>query len=190
MGLALVTPAATGPVTLATAKAYCSVEDSSFDTLLGVLLKAATEMVEGLTGLTLGAKTWALVLDGFADAIELPRGPVISIGADKFTYLGTDGGSHAISAANYTLDLVSSPQWVVRNEGYVWPEVLAGVNVVRIEFVAGYTEATLPAPIQLAILMLVANWFANREAANVGNIVNEMPFGVKQLLFPWTKFGF
>lgn len=40
-----------------------------------------------------------------------------------------------------------------------------------------------------AMLLLIGNWYNNRESTNVGNIVNEMPFGVQALLAPHKIWG-
>lgn len=58
------------------------------------------------------------------------------------------------------------------------------------EAVAGLADAwdgtgEVPERLRLAALMLVADWFANREAVNVGNIVTPMPHGVQWLAQPY-----
>lgn len=40
-----------------------------------------------------------------------------------------------------------------------------------------------------AMLLLIGNWYNNRESTNVGNIVSEMPFGVQALLAPHKIWG-
>lgn len=46
-----------------------------------------------------------------------------------------------------------------------------------------------PERLRLAALMLVADWFANREAVTVGNIVTPMPHGVQWLAQPYRSLG-
>ena len=184
----LVDPAVALPVELADLKLQCGVEDSSFDTLLTMHLTAAVRHVERVLDRALGTQVWQLSLDAFADVIELPRGPVLEVVDDGFTYLDSDLTTQPVPDAAYTLDLVSSPQRLVLNSGESWPANVADrVNAVTVRFEAGYTAATLPADLQQAILMLAAHWFENRSAVNVGNIVNEVPLGFDALLWPFRR---
>lgn len=188
MGLILIDPAVTPPVELAELKLQCGVEDTSFDTLLTRLLKAAIAHVERLLDRALGTQTWQLALNEFADVIELPRGPVLEIVTDGFTYLDEALTERAVDAGIYTLDLVSNPQRVVRNADESWPSGVADrVNAVTITFQAGYTSSTLPDDLKHAVLMLAAHWFENRSAVNVGNPVNEVPLGFDALLWPHRR---
>lgn len=181
MGLTLITPAVTLPVTLAEVKTYCAVEDGSFDGLLGDLLKSACSRVEQLTGLVLGEQVWKLTLDEFSAAIELPKGPVLAVSA--VNYVDVLGAAQLASASLYSLDLTSKTQWVVLNSEGSWPATLNGVNAVSVTFSAGYLAATLPDDIKLAVKALVATWFENRGDAGT-------PKGVLDLLFHRLNFGF
>jgi hypothetical protein len=46
---------------------------------------------------------------------------------------------------------------------------------------------TIPEVVTSAILMMVAHWFENREAINVGNIVTQIPYGVETMLWPYRQ---
>lgn len=43
-------------------------------------------------------------------------------------------------------------------------------------------EVLFTSGIWAAMLLLIGNWYANREAVNVGNITSELPLGVEALL--------
>jgi uncharacterized phiE125 gp8 family phage protein len=47
----------------------------------------------------------------------------------------------------------------------------------------------VPAPLKVAIMLIAANWYENREAVNVGNITSEMPMGVAALIAPYSRVG-
>jgi hypothetical protein len=67
---------------------------------------------------------------------------------------------------------------------YDWPTFTAyPVNPVRIRYVTGYT--TCPAAIKLAMLLMIAYWYSNREA--VGAIDNSSKEGraVTSILMPY-----
>lgn len=178
MGLTLITPAATEPITLAEVKALCRIEDSGFDTELGLLLPAAVSALQEWTGAQLGAATWKLVLDKFSDAIELPVGPVLTVPA--FEYVNTAGATVSVDPALYSIDLVSDPQWLVRNTDASWPATLDAVNTVLVTFTAGYTDVTIPAGLKLAIAALCKHWFENGIDAG-------MPDSVTVHAAPWRQ---
>lgn len=52
---------------------------------------------------------------------------------------------------------------------------------------AGADPMVAGGDVRRAILMLIGAWNENREAVNVGNIVNEMPFGVRAILDRYRK---
>jgi len=178
VGLTVVTPAGSLPVSRAEAKRHLGIADgeTEFDTLVDELLAAAIATVEEYTGRLLGSQTWKLVLDDFSDAIELPRGPVSSVSWVK--YFDTAGVEQTLAPSVYTVDLVSEPQWVVLNSDESWPDLLDAVNVVSVQFVAG----DMPPALALAVKMLVAQWFQHRGASNVGNITSELPFHFRMLV--------
>lgn len=70
---------------------------------------------------------------------------------------------------------------------------------IRIRYRAGYGKLNnasppvwvndVPAPIKVAIMMLVGQWYRAPEAVNIGNIVNEMPFAVEALLQPYRVYA-
>lgn len=180
MGLKLITPATGTLVPLAEAKLWARIEGSSEDSLMQDLIAQAEAKVAEYTGLALGEQTWKLVLDAFSDAIDLPRGPVLSVPAATFLYVDANGNSQQVDAGLYTLDLVSEPAWIVRDSDASWPTTLDGVNVVSVEFTTGFTVATLPASIKRAVLTLVARWYDDRTNCDV-------PAGVFDALAPYRQ---
>lgn len=178
MALKLVTPAATLPVSLARAKAFCRVEGTEEDTLIEDLIGAAVDHLEQITGRRFATETWDLVLDGFSDTIDLPLSPVQSVVSIK--YLDANGNEQDAGQQYWTADLVSEPGWIVRRAEATWPTVMATPNAVTIRLQAGYD--TLPRSLQQAVLLLVGHWYTNREAVVTGTIATEIPLGVGQLI--------
>lgn len=184
MGLTLVTPPTADPLTLEEAKAQCRVLHDDEDDLISRLVTAATRHVERSLSLSLMARTYKLTLDAFSDAIELPRGPVASVTSVK--YVDEEGAETTIDAENYTVDLVSRPQWVLRNSSYAWPSTIDAVNAVSVTYVAGFD--TLPAEyedLKHAIALLVGHYYANREAVIAGQQAAEVPMAVDALMQPF-----
>jgi uncharacterized phiE125 gp8 family phage protein len=185
MALKLLTPPATYPVTLAEAKAQCRIDGNDDDTYLTALIAAATDYVQEYTGRSLVAQTWELHLDAFSCSIRLARGPVSSVSSVQ--YYDDDDVLQTIDIANYSVDLVSEPQWIVPVSGYSWPTPATGINNVLITFVAGYS--TIPDAIRLAILLLIATWYDQR-AGTSDKPITETPHAVAALLANYRLYAF
>jgi len=183
MSLRLITAPTSTPVSVAEVKAWLRVDGTDEDSLITALIEAATGMIEQITGLAIMAQTWELVLDSFADSILLPKGPVTGI--TSVSYYDPDSALQTLGSSNYALDAVSSPQWLVRAADASWPAIASGVNNVIIRFTAAVTVAADLASLKTAILMLVAHWHGNREAAGDG-----IPPGVSALLVNHRRYAF
>lgn len=177
MGLTLTQAASGGPVTVAQVKAYIGIESAEWDAMLAGFIAAATAHAQAYLGKAIGAQEWALSLDDFADEIELPLGPVTAV--DGVTYLDADRVERTLDDGVYILDLVSTPQRIVRDPDESWPDTAAGVpNAVTVAFTTGF--ATAPAEVVQAIQMAVASWWQSREAGM-------FPAGALALLQPLRR---
>lgn len=184
MTLSVVTPPATYPVTLAEAKAQARYLADDEDAFFESLIAEATAHVEKELAISLSPRTYRLTLDAFTDAIRLPGGPVETV--TSVEYVDREGLTQTVDPALYTVDLFSRPQWIVRNSSSIWPTPLDGVNVVTVQYDAGFAE--LPhdlLPLKRAILLLVGAWFDNREALASG--LEEIPQGVDRLMQPFRS---
>lgn len=178
MSLRLITAPTLFPVTLALVKTLLRVDGPEDDALLDTYIAAATNHVEVYAGRALMPQTWELVLNGFSDAILLPKGPVSAV--SSISYYDRDGILQTIAAANYAVDLASDPQWIVPVKGFTWPLVADGVNNVVIRFVAGY--AAVPAAIVAAILLTVRAWYDDQ-------LGNDLPQAAMTLLCNHRSFA-
>lgn len=174
-------------VSLAEAKAHLRVEHADEDAYITSLVQAATSHLDGWSG-TLGRalveQTWEVTLDAFpVGAIHLPLGDVIAVTSVK--YDDTAGDEQTVSSTDYFLDNRSLDGWVVPFADVSWPDTLDAVNAVRVRYTAGYGAASaVPAAIRHAILMLVAHWYANREAVTAGG-ASALPMAVDALTHPF-----
>ena len=169
---------AEGIVSLAMVKVFCSVdaEDTEFGALFELLRDAAVATVEGATGKLL-AVTPGLVWRGdfpspYLARLQLARGPLVSVGA--IGGIASDGSPVTLEADDYIVRMGGS--WLAPHAA--WPLGWRGGSV-EIEFTAGFEQA--PKPLVQAVLMLVAYWFANREAVVTGMIATELPMGLPML---------
>ncbi len=183
----IIEPVAGEPVSLDDAKAQCGVlaAETSFDAQIARLIRAARAHVEAYCGILLGAQTVAASCDGFADLL---RPPVVPIGSvDTIEYVDVDGDDQHLPDTVYEAHLDGMEPSIVLRSGQSWPAILPRSRVV-LTVVAGLDP--LPDDIQHAMLLLIAHWFAVREAVNVGNIVSSVPMSVDALLANHRRWTF
>ena len=183
---------ATEPVSLAEARAHLQVDDNDSDTAISALITAARQYVEEYTGRALITQTWALTMDDVpsgTDSILLPRPPLVSV--SSLAYVDGDGVTQTWASSNYRVDSNSEPARLTLAYGVSWPTPRDVSNAVTVTYVAGYGAATaVPTAIRQAILLLVGDWFTNREAQVVGTVVGRLGFSVEALLSPYRVHGF
>lgn len=189
MWLAPVTPPAEMPVTLAEAKDHLRVLTGAEDGLITGLVAAATQHLEGRSGIlgrALVTQTWDMRLDCFprrvGGRIELPMPPLQSVTWIK--YIDGNGDEVELPTSEYVVDAQHMIGRVRPAYGLQWPTALDDEGAVRIRFVAGYGgAAAVPVPIKQAILLLVGHWWINREA--VGQAGGPHALAVEALTSPF-----
>ena len=186
MGYTLVTPPAAYPVTLAEAKANCRIDGTDEDTLVNGLIAAATAHVESRTGRSIIERVYDVTFDAFADEMILPVGPVLSV--DEVAYLDTTNATQTLASSAYQVDNTNSPHRIIREPGASWPAASQRKNAVTVTVTVGYD--TVPPELKQAILLLVGDWYRNRESTVVGTISSELPNAVNALLANHTYYGF
>lgn len=159
-------------------KAHLRISSTAEDALLQVYIDAAVEYIEAQASISLFNQKWQIALNSFPgkDYIQLIRGPVASIAS--FTIYDTANVPDATFSLYY---LDKNDRRLVLNFGDSWPSTtLRSLSAVEVEYNTGYgtTTASLPPSIVSALLALVAFWYCNREAVNIGNIVSTLPYSV------------
>jgi len=193
MGLKLVTAPATKPITLAQAKMQCrATEFTDDDDLIGLFMEAAVDFADGPSGFlgrALIDQTWDYYLDAFpaSGPIEIPLPPLIEVVG--LFYQDGDGIEQEWTSTNYVVASSGNPGKVSLGSGVSWPTPIVESEAVRIRFRAGYLDqgvspavANVPGAIKAALLIHVADLYANRESAIVGQTVAKLPWSAEQLL--------
>lgn len=177
---ATITVAASGePVTRAEAQQACRVDTSEteFDAEIDRLIAAARAHGERYTGIRFASQTVTGKCDSFCDMARLPEAPLTSV--SSVAYVDADGAAQTLSTDVYEVRTDGLETAIVLKYGQSWPAIQSGSRIT-LTAVVGY--ASPPDDIRHALLMLVAFWFANHEAAvSVGN-TSELPFGIDALL--------
>lgn len=91
----------------------------------------------------------------------------------------------AAPAGGFFFDRISEPPRLFpAPAGAFWPPVLYVPNAVRIHFTAGYgTDGkAVPARAKVAIMLLVANWYMNREPVSSPEL-KKIPYHIERLLW-------
>lgn len=123
-----------------------------------------------------------------ARSFRLPRAPLI--GVQSITFVDTNGERQELSTALYSVNIGydDGPGRVELNYGYDWPIVRCGPAAVGVDFTAGYAGGSpwdvsgVPASIVHAVRMMIAHFYANREAVVIGGAPLEVPLTFRHLL--------
>lgn len=212
----LISPPERPPVTLDEAKAHMRVDYDDDDALIEGLVRAATEHLDGWTGILgrcLVEQTWRQDFDRFERELCLPLGPVISI--VTVSWRNEAGQVSTVSPSLYDLRTDAGGRSLVRfDNSYVFPMGLHESRAVAVSYRAGYVtipevpavgpgpgdppdppgspavpeQSTVPDPLKVAILLLAGHWYQNREAA-VPDAINVLPLAVGALVTPYRRVG-
>jgi len=189
-GLSLVTAATTLPVTLEEARKQVEVgvETGVHDEFLERLIATATKYVETYTGRQLINATYDLYADVLPCGnrpLEVPISPLSSVTSIKYADPST-GTLTTWSSSNYIVSASREPGRITPAFGIVWPAFRYVPDAVVVRVVVGYgsTPASVPDPLRHAILLLVGDWFLNRED-NAQGQTGTIPNGVRSILDQW-----
>lgn len=191
----------TEPVRLDEMKLHLRVDSDDEDTLIQGLISAAVTHMDGWPGIlgrALVEQTWRQDFDRLRPCLRLPLGPVSSIA--EITVRSRSGATSTVDSSAYELQVDDLGAFARFVDDYAFPVDLYETRAVSVTYIAGHPDdepaegeqvgaSTVPAPIRTAMKMLVAHWYQNREAINVGNITTELPLSVAALLAPLRRVG-
>jgi uncharacterized phiE125 gp8 family phage protein len=146
-------------ISLETARASLRLDDDSQDVLIKAWVRGITGFAENYLQRALITQTRRVTLDGFPDSIQLDGSPVQAIVSIQF--YDVDNILRTLDPADYLLDNVSEPGYVVPDIDCAWPEAYDRVNAVMVDYLCGYgdSEASVPDQIKLYVLAKLAEQF-------------------------------
>ncbi|MBZ2208476.1 head-tail connector protein [Massilia soli] len=155
----LVTPPVNMAVAIVDARTHARIDGTERDTEIELVVRSITEDAEHICGRAFISQTWRVTLDAFPDAIQLPMSPAASVLSVR--YLDENGFDQALDPADYYLDKVSEPGYLIPASGRAWPATAAHANAVSVDVVCGFgaDESFVPASIKGYILAKVAEHF-------------------------------
>jgi hypothetical protein len=200
--LAVVTLPTTTAVDLATVKLQCRVDvtDTTEDALLNLYIAGVTMAVEAylkrtllttqycltrdlLPNSNLGGPTSSVAFNVFLNTSAYPytldgvfrllKPPLVSV--DKVEYQDTSGTWQTLDPSFYAV-VPGFPGRIAPAYGKIWPFTLPQIGSVRITYTAG--QASVPANIQIGILLWVASLYKTREPISEGSMM-EVPWGLR-----------
>ena len=155
------------PIALSDVKVFLRTivgDTSEDDAVLIPMISAARMFCEDATGRALVPQTITAHPRTFKSGAELPRPPIATL--VSATYKDKDGVEHEMAEG----DCIISNDKVY----FINPPTtkLFGADPISVTYTAGYTN--LPASLRQAMLMLIAHWYNNREAVQIGSRINEV----------------
>jgi len=170
-------------VSLAEAREWLHIDHEDEDATITSLIAAAQGHIDGpetVYGRSVSRQTLRLDLPGFPRRVRLPYGPVRAVTTVK--YRDPAGVQETLPEAGYvTAGTILLPTGS-------WPATAGRPDAVSVTYSTGYEDAEVPQAFRLAMRMMVAEWFNNREEGTDAQRF-EVPFSVRRLLDPYRVFG-
>lgn len=168
------------PVSLQEAKAQCRiVDDDSEDSLISSYIRSARAYVESESGFVFVRRQFTETFSWWPTYLGICRRPLISV--DSIDYTDSAGTTQTLDDATYYTALALRRITPVGT----WPTLGTG-GIVAVTYTAGFEEGEQAEELELArqaILLLVGQWFANRETVSIEAATpTEVPFAVRALI--------
>lgn len=179
------------PVSIETVKGHLRVDGEGEDDLIEAYILAAAREFERQTSRGMFPTLYEWRLDQWpCDGTELPYGPVREV--TSLAWVDEEGETQEVDEANWTYALSDRGARLVYAEGFTPPALGRAVDGVIVSFRAGHDprddaaseseeHLKLPRSADLALLLMVAHWYQNREAA-AAQVLTEIPLGAAQIM--------
>tara|TARA_R110000824_G_scaffold119224_3_gene273206 strand:+ start:616 stop:1218 length:603 start_codon:yes stop_codon:yes gene_type:complete len=166
-------------LTTAEAKQHLRVANDGDDTYIDNLIFAATKMAESYCNIQIMQTSCTQIADCWADTFELYQSPVQNSGQILITsikYYDEDNVQQTWAATNYILDSSYTPARISVAPQITYPPIANRLDAIEIRFRSGYLlSSEVPKLLKQAILILVGQWYENRQEAIVGRSVGTIP---------------
>lgn len=168
-------------IPLATAKLHLRVDHTSEDSLIEAMIETAVVAIEQMTNRILRPGNFYLYADEWRSQ-AFTFGPVNSISAVEYY---DEANELSELSSGWWADLNSTPQRIT----FLAPPTIYSDRHQGIRITANCGEATIPAPLRQAALLLVGHYYENRQAVVAGQQPNEVPLAVYHLSNPYRLWA-
>ncbi|WP_085044325.1 head-tail connector protein [Ensifer aridi] len=175
----LVTAPASDPVTLEDVKEHLRVFYADDDELLGAYIKAAVSHLDGYRGILnrcIVSQQWKVTRCNWCRRIETV---FTDTTAAVVKYFDASGTEQTVDPASYRV----YPDYIRFSDDFAFP-ALATDRDDRISITTTHGYAEVPESLTLAIKILIAHWYRNREPVSFGGNPMKIPHSVDALLAP------
>lgn len=172
-GWKVTTAATTAAISTADAKAWLRVEHSADDDLIAMLVASATAHAENYLSQAFMEQEITETFDAWQPEIKLTIHPVISV--DSIEYIDDNGDAQTLDSSVYLVDNYQKRCIITPAYSQSWPSARTQRNTITVTYTAGYE--TLPADAKLALLLMVADAYENRQDS-----VKQLPTASKYIL--------
>lgn len=166
------------PISLDSVKEQLKIDGTDEDDYLTLLLNSAISIAELFTKRDISSKTYKCFLDSFTRTygFELRKSPLTSLDAVRYY---KDNTLTTLDSSEYYL--TESPNFRSLFPVDSWPcDSDTRAQAVEIEFRSGYTETTLPADLEVAILQHITALYENRgDCSNKNQCICLLPSAAK-----------
>ncbi|PCJ18008.1 MAG: hypothetical protein COB02_11810 [Candidatus Cloacimonadota bacterium] len=171
------------PVSINEIKLHLRIDDSTEDSYLVDLIKAATEKIEDFLQRSLITKTVEVYFSGFQNYMELPL-PTLQV-VNSIKYYDCDGVLQTLDPSNYVVNDLEDPSYIYKASSGSYPSTKDVHNAVIINFDCGYgDESKVPLRIKQAIMLVVGYLYQNRE-----DHAGKIPVQAENLVFDYRMMG-
>jgi len=171
------TPPTGDAVDVADLKNDLRIDFSADDALLGQYIKAATELLDGHSGILgrcVQPQEWTQSFDAWANVMRLPfpdaRGVTVR-------YIDAQGIAQVLPASSYTVSDDGLGSYIAMLSNAVTPTIDGSPKCISVD--ATYGFSALPAGIAFAIRLIAGHWYQSKAIVGDGA---ELPFTVNALL--------
>ena len=187
-GVEEITAPTAEPLQVSEVRRHLALDDSYYDDYISSLVQVTRALAQSHTHRQLVTATYDVKLDSLPAGQEtlcLPFGQLQSV--TSVSYTDAAGSSQTFSSSNYDVSTAREPGTIRPSYGQVWPAARIQQEAATIRFVCGYGAAgSVPQALKQAMLLMIGDYFNNREQTIIGTSVAELPQGAKALMAPFV----
>ena len=169
-------------LTTAEAKTHLKVDTDADDTYIDNLVSAATESAQIFTNRYFINTTITQYGDTWSDMATLFKSQVNTITHIK--YYDSDNSEQTLATSVYLSDIIHQPARIALKPNQSFPDLADRISAIECQYIVGYggVASKVPQGIREAVLLIVGNWYENRQEVVVGRIATELPKSAQYLL--------
>ena len=185
----IATPSIIKLVTRTEAKSHLRIPSgvTDDDTYIDNLVLAAQECIEEYCNIILFDTEIVQYADKWEDTYNLYKSPVENSGKatiDKIEYIADGDTSYTTwDSSKYVKDVYTCPIRIGLADDEDYPDLADVINAIKITYDIGYSSSSdAPNALKQACLILVGQWYENRQEAIVGRSVGIIPLTARYIL--------